>query len=205
MNNSQILADKNLYEKKYAAGRSNLLVMIAFTLINVVMCLFKSTSYFLFSAQFPYYLVYASMWWGGKMPDEAYIESFGETKEEFAFLPHSVYVAFVVLAFAVILFYVCCWIFSKYRSGWLTTALVLFILDTLMMALLILSSFEVSALVDLAFHIWMIVYLVNGVSAARKLAKLPDIPDDPEVEVAVEEPAPVSSLNGEATTTDTQE
>ena len=124
MNNTEILAERAKYLKKYASGRSNLLVMILFTVINVILCLCQSTSYLLFSAQFPYFLAYEGMWWSGKMPDESYIEMFGAPKEEVAFLSSEAFYVMIAIAAVSILLYVLCWLFSKKKPGWLAVALV---------------------------------------------------------------------------------
>ena len=62
----------------------------------------------------------------------------------------------------------------SYSMGWLIAALVLFSIDTLiyiiMMAVLI--GFQMSMLIDLAIHIYVIVTLVMGVISAYKLKKL---------------------------------
>ena len=62
----------------------------------------------------------------------------------------------------------------SYSMGWLIAALALFTIDTLiyiiMMAVLI--GFQMSMLIDLAIHIYVIVTLVMGVIAAYKLKKL---------------------------------
>lgn len=45
------------YETTYMRSRSNLLLVVAFTLINVVFALLGQDSYFLFSATVPYFAV----------------------------------------------------------------------------------------------------------------------------------------------------
>lgn len=196
MNSQNALSKRDLYLKKYNSGRSNLLTMILFTIVNVALCLFKSTSYFLFSAQVPYFLVYEGMWWAGRMPDESYIEAFGATKEEVAFLPTTAFYVMVAFAVSIILLYVLCWVFSKKSPGWLTAALVLFVLDTVVLVLVSLFYyiFDASMIIDFAFHALVIGYLISGINAARKLKKLPEAePTDEQTPAPVE----VSKLNGE--------
>ena len=45
-----------LLENKYLSSRNNLLLVIIFTLINIVMAALGNDSYFLFSASIPYYI-----------------------------------------------------------------------------------------------------------------------------------------------------
>jgi len=71
---------------------------------------------------------------------------------------------------------------GKYRSGWFTVALVLFIIDTVL--LLVLNGIS-GSIVDILFHAWVIYYLIVGISAVKKLKALP--PDEPAEPVAQSE------------------
>ena len=92
-------------EQTFAVARSNLLVVIGFTLINVVLQLIGSDTYFLFSATTPMLLAME----GGAVG--------------------------AVLALLCIGLYVLCWAMSKKRPGWIVAALVFFILDSLLLLL----------------------------------------------------------------------
>lgn len=176
-NQQQTLTKRQQYERKFATGRSNLLLVIFFTLINTVLCLTKSATYFLFSAYVPYTLTYEAMWWGGKMSAEDYYNMFGVTKDEMQllFYPQSVFNIMVALAAIIIIAYLLCWIFSKKRPGWLIFALALFAIDTIVMVLMSLFYyvFDTGMILDWVFHVWVLVYLFSGIIAARKLRKLP--------------------------------
>ena len=56
--------------------------------------------------------------------------------------------------------------------GWLIFALVIFVIDTL--GMLAFLGFDLSNIVDMIFHAWVIVSLVMGIIAAAKLKKLPE-------------------------------
>lgn len=198
-NPAHLLTERQKYEKQFASGRSYLLIMIIFTIINTVMCLFKSASYFLFSAQVPYELVYDAMWWGGKMSPEDYETYVGVPMDELEFYPDSVFKSMIAIAAAIIIVYLLCWIFSKRDYGWLTGALVLFLIDTVILVLIDLFYyvFNVRFIIDWLFHALVVLSLFKGVIAARKLKKLPADPGPEEFAEESAEPASVSMLNGE--------
>ena len=117
------------------------------------------------------------------MPAEAY----GSEWDGFQFLPDGFFWSAVVVSAVVLAMYAVCFFASQskkknedgsvtvsYSMGWLIAALVLFSIDTLiyiiMMVLLI--EFQMSMLIDLAIHIYIIVTLVMGVISAYKLKKL---------------------------------
>ena len=61
-------------EAKYHASRGNLLLVVVFTLINLVLLLTNSYTYFLFSASLPYVIVDFGMFYCGKYPAELYAD-----------------------------------------------------------------------------------------------------------------------------------
>ena len=149
-------ADKNspeYLERKRMTGRSTLMLIMAFTLVNLVFLMTDLNTYFLFSAAAPYYGTLFCLEWSGWNP--------GDTLVMGALLFDAVVLAVYFL----------CWILSKNGAGWLIAATVLFLLDTL--ALLTVPVFFYitygDILVDLLFHIWAIVELIQAVVSARKL------------------------------------
>jgi len=93
-------------------------------------------------------------------------------------------VVFIVISIALTLFYLLAWYMSgKNRVGWLIFALVFFGLDTL--AMLLINGIDITSIVDILFHIWVIYYLILGISAHYKLKELP-----PEEEVSPYENPP---------------
>ena len=79
-----------------------------------------------------------------------------------------------------------CWLFSKKRRGWLIVALVLFSLDTAFLLL----NFDISVIVDILFHGYIIYSLVTGVIAAGKLRTLEEYGvEEPIAEFADQLPA----------------
>lgn len=170
----QNLSERQVLETKFRNSRANLLLVVLFTAINIILLITNSDVYFLFSACIPYILVGAGMYAGGKYPPE-YYEGDLETLQ--AAVP-AAFTVMLVIAVMIVLLYLLSWIFSKKnRTGWLIFALIIFALDTV--GMLFLVGIELENIVDIAFHIWVIISLVMGVIACRKLKKLP--PEEPMV------------------------
>lgn len=150
---------------RYNSARHNILLVIAFTVINCVLYAVGSSSYFLFSAAIPYYLVMEGLYFTGKMPDEWYDADFQPDPDSFLY---------ICLAIAVvsIAFYALCWFLSKKHGyGWLVAALLLFVADTFV--LFYYTGFTADMIMDFVFHAWVLVSLVSGIVAAINLKKLP--------------------------------
>lgn len=150
-------------ESKYSAGRSNLLGVVIFTVINMILVLVKSSSYFLFSASIPYYITLLAMITCGKYPADYYDEEF----LEIGFLGNTFFAVVVAFAFILVALYLLCWLMSKKRVGWLIFALVMFSLDTVVMVFIGGISFE--GILDIVFHIWVLYYLIAAIRANSKL------------------------------------
>lgn len=157
--------DKNspaYLEAKAKNGRHSLLLIIVFTIINLVMLLLDQDTYFLFSASVPYYttlLVKA-------------IEN-GFVNGPWTNGPGTMVA--LLFSFVILTVFFLCWLLSDKRRGWLVAALVLFIVDTLAMILFTYALYDspVANIVDLFFHIWAIVELFQAVRAKKKLQALP--------------------------------
>lgn len=145
------LSERELVLEKYKSARTNLLIMIAFTLINIILLFTNAGSMLLFSATVPYLAV-----------------GVGLVSE---FTP--VLVVCTIFAAITLLIYLLCWIFSKKHYGWMIAALVLFILDTLVMALTYLGIGDTSGILDVLVHIWVLYYLIIGVKYGARMKSLP--------------------------------
>ena len=165
MANATKKPDKNSPEAlmaKARSGRHALLLIILFTIINLVMVLLDSGTYFLFSASVPYYVTLMFKAWENGFSVGAWVN--GPTT--FAALAFS---------FVVLTLYFLCWLLSGKRRGWLIAALVLFVIDTIAMLCLNWLLYEslLPNVVDLVFHIWAIAELFQAIRAQKKLRKLP--------------------------------
>lgn len=144
--------------QEYAGARSNLLLMLILTLVNVVLYFAGTGTMMLFSASVPYFSV-------------IFGHAFTMETGSDIFLYAGIAVAAVVL-----IAYLFCWIFSKSNYGWMVFALVLFIVDTLVMGAMYLFVLEdVSGVLDVIVHLWVLAYLILG---ARRGAQLKTLPED---------------------------
>ena len=168
MNNTTgLMTRRNILEHRYKSARISLLTAIIFTAVNLILLILQSNMYFLFSATIPYLIVDMGMYMTGMYPPEYYAE-FGVIE----FYDQSVFWFMLSVAVMIILLYVLCWLLSKkYRKGWLITALVFFVLDTVV--LVGIYGITSDLIFDLMFHTWLIVDLSRGVHACAKLKKLP--------------------------------
>ena len=189
-NNGQ-MTEREMLESRYNSARMNLLLVVAFSAINLITLATNSGMYFLFSASIPYLLTDLGMFFCGMYPDEIYT---GELAG-MVFAPKSLFVVLLIVSFLILGVYLLCWFCSKdHKANWLIAALVLFSFDTVILFL----NYGFSALVDLGFHIWVIVILAMGISAHFKLMKAPadlkpiesdftELPTEEQNEPAIEE------------------
>ncbi len=163
-------------ETKYNSASYNLYLLVAFTVINLILVLTNSNTYFLFSAMIPYYITSLAMFMCGKLPEEAY-----DSMYEYEFLDNSVLTVAIIAAIAITAVYLLCAIFSrKHRVGWIIAATVLFTIDTVSMFLI--YGFSADMIIDILFHAWMLYYLIAGIVAHNKLKKLPEEIETPVTE-----------------------
>ena len=175
MTNALIKQERVRLAYRYNRARYNLLIAIIFTVINIVLLVTKSDSYFLFSATVPYFIADLGMLYAGMYPEEVYFELGFEP-----FLDSTGFAFVISIAVVVLLVYLLCFIFSKNnKSGWLIAALVFFALDTL--ALILLYGFD---LFDVLFHAWVIYDIACGIKAHGDLKKLPELAPEEETDTA---------------------
>lgn len=173
----------------YNNGVGNLLLVIIFSLINIVLLVANSSTYFLFSAFIPYFITDCGMFFSGSYPAEYYYDV-----EGFAFLNKSFLTVTLIIAAVILVIYLLCWIFAKKKKvGWLIAATVLFGIDTL--AMFLINGFSIDAILDVVFHIWVIYSLINGIRTYYKLKKLPEEEFTPIEETAQ---APTEESKGNA-------
>lgn len=170
---------KNTLETRYQNARGNLLWIVAFTVINIVLLVADGNSYFLFSAYIPYMMASLGMFLCGMFPQEFYGEEFAGVE----FFEPTVFWIFMGIAAVMVALYLISWICSKRnRVGWLVFALTIFAVDTL--GMLVLGGFSTDSIVDIVFHVWVIISLSLGVYSGYKLKKLPPEEPAPELEAA---------------------
>ena len=142
-------------QRKFNSARSNLLLMIILTLVNVILYFVGTDSMLLFSATIPYLAALFGHW----------------------LAPSDIAVMCYMLAGFLIALYLLCWLLSKKRYVWLIIALVLFAVDTVVMVYFNIRFGDYSEILDVLIHTWVLYYLVIGVISGVKLKKLP--PEEP--------------------------
>ena len=161
-------------QNKLKSARYTLLIAVLFTVLNVVLLLIGTNRYFLYSATIPYYLTFF-----GYMFDHFTLGTYALTGLVLAAVP--------VAALAL------CWFMSKKDSRWLKGALAIFVLDTAAMVGLMLWTRQLSSsLLDIVFHVWMLISLTQGIKAAGRLkileAEAANVPQQTEEVICEETP-----------------
>ncbi len=133
----------------YNSARINLLVMLALTAVNIIMLVTDSSYSFPFSATAP--IISASV---------------GYTYALMTGLNTALYIGIAIAAVIVIL-YLLCFILSKKSRAWMLVALVFFSIDTAIVILWAMLDFVSSDIIDIAFHAWVMYYLIIGVKYGK--------------------------------------
>lgn len=174
---NQQLSEREALTSKYQNARHNILLVVVFTLINIILLVTNSNTYFLFSAAIPYYIADLGMFLCGKYPAEYYVGELAGME----FLNDTFLVVTLVIAAVILVLYLLSWILAKKpRVGWMIFALVFFVTDTA--GMLLLTGISSDMIVDILFHGWVIVSLISGISAYFKLKKLPEEEELPQAE-----------------------
>ncbi len=187
-----VITERQKLERRYKGALSSLLLIAAFSGVNLLLLLINSDTYFLFSAYIPYLLGDYAMFFCGRYPAEVYADV-----PDIEFFGTEIFAVFVAAAVVFVLFYLLCFLFArKKKAVWLIFALTLFVIDTLVMFIVV--GFYIDMIMDIIFHVWAIVSLALGISAYLKLKKLPEeeeipgIPEDvPVTDVMYPEDSPV--------------
>ena len=159
MNKRPALPPRAAAKQRYDSARANLLIMAVFTIVNVVLLLVGSDTFFLFSATIPYFAVAEGMLFQAFDAD-----------------PMSSFLFFGIAALCV-LAYLLFWFFSGKRPGFLIAATVLFALDTVyMLGLYLWADLLADSIIDVVFHALVLGYLILGIVNGFKLKKLPPDP-----------------------------
>lgn len=164
-----VSGQRQVLENTVKSARNNLLLILVFTLINIYLLVTSRNTYFLFSAYVPYILVDYMMFFGGLYPEEYY----GEYINSIELWDKRALVLVAALAAVSVLLYVLCWFFSKKNpKGWLMFAMVLFAVDTVLMVWI--AGISAPLIMDYVFHAWVMISLLTGLSAVKKLKELPE-------------------------------
>ena len=172
----QNMTPRQLLEQKFKSARSNLLIVIILTVVNIALLIGGSETFMLFSASIPYYAVGLPAIWG----------------------EYELFLVGCVLAAIILALYLVCWLLSKKRPGWLVVALVMFIVDTLALIGLYVLIGEMSGIMDLLIHAYVVYSICVGISSAKKLKTMPEDVVEEVSESVGENTAPLYRADDEA-------
>ena len=158
------------YAYQYNAARVNILLFGLLTVVNIINLLFTGgDTYFLFSLTIPYFMAYFGGFYCGKLPPEFYEGNM----TDYEFFPEGLYIFMLVLSLVILAAYVTTYFLSsKMRVGFLIAALVFSALDTLFMLYIYLGMYG-QAIIEIIFHIYIIVYLSYGIYSYYKIKGMP--------------------------------
>ena len=152
----------------FARSRGNLLLLVAFTTINLLVAASGFGFALMFSAALPRLIFQFGSEWTAYYGHQ-FANNIG-----------------IVLAFIVAFLYCLCWLLSKKHGTFMLVALIFFSVDTALfllqlLAIFLTAGFNTFILIHLAFHAWMMYYLIVGTGAWVKLRRMtPGRPDKPE-------------------------
>jgi hypothetical protein len=162
-----------LVTRQYNSYRNNLLIMVGFTVLNILLLVANADFYMLFSASVPFYSVFLAMFFGDKLPVDYYTDF--ETGEVYYFnLPGANVFLGIAIAVAVISLaaYLLLWFLSKKSFVPLIIAEVLFVFDTLGLLLVALPFGASSFILDFVFHVAVLAFLGAAIYMGIKKKKL---------------------------------
>jgi len=144
--NKAVLAFRN--------GRSNLLLMIIFTAVNLVLAT-TGGLYLLFSAPVP----------------QIAFEVGAEFSEEYNNITYLI--VGLIVSLTVLGTYFACWHFSLRKRSLIKVAYIIFLIEVILFSILVglvsLSEFDFTVFIQLAFLLWILYYLRNGAKAYKEL------------------------------------
>lgn len=149
---------QTIKRNQYASARANLLLVVIFSLVNVMLCLLGTDTYFLFSAIVPYFIADVGAEWCGMYPEEYYTEM-GITEADL--WPTGFIAVFAAIAVFIIAVYFVLWLLSKKHVAFMIAALVLFVIDSIAMFILFVPGLDM--ILDYVFHVWVLVSLTLGI------------------------------------------
>ena len=132
-------------DMRYTRARGSLMLVVILSIVNLFALTFADT-YFLFSSYITLIIsaVGAALW----------ADMEGAT---------IILVATVVVGIISVLPYLACWHFSKKHVGWLIAGLVLFAIDTILLVVDSITALDVTSIIDIAIHGYIIYELVSAV------------------------------------------
>ena len=160
--------ERKRYERIYGISRHGILIIVLFTLMNLIIKLRTYGDCFIFSAYIPYVLLEYGMLYSGVYPEG--FDPGGLTR--MAKYDTSFFSIMMVVAVVIVVIYMYCWKYSKKnRSGFMITALLMFSVDTLSYFMSNGVSFD--GITEIIFRTVILIGLIAGVIAYFRIKELP--------------------------------
>ncbi len=167
---------KEMLLRDLKVSKINLLLAAIIAVVNVILIVTSADLFFFFSLSIPVYVMMLFTELCGMYPAEWYLTNYGEDWE--AYVPAvdpSMYAVAIVIAVIFVAAFALLAFFINKKAIWAKVTLGLLIFDTV--ALLFFNvfvyAFSASALLELAFHAWMIYYAVLAIKAWKNLEVAP--------------------------------
>jgi len=158
--NTRELTNEALH-RRVDMGRSFILIYTVMSLANVLAVAFLGMQTKLISSiSAPYYLVLM-----GKGMDNNFVEGPWT-------VTGSLTTGCVMFALLLLLVFYACWSISKKHMGWVVIALAFFVIDIAVLAAAFLFLYRGNVMLDLMdmmFHIWIVILLIRCVKAHKEL------------------------------------
>ena len=138
-----------------ASGKWMILLIVIFTVLNMVLLVCGTERYFLFSAGIPHYLTY----YGMQMDNGG----FG-----------GYFVAMLIVSLSFLAGYVLSWLMVNKNGTWLKVALILWAMDTVVLIIMAITMrmFE-ARIMDLAVHVLLLWEIFQALRANKRLENMP--------------------------------
>lgn len=155
--------------RKYETGRTNLLIAIIITAINIISPILGLNFLVDLSIFTPSFLSYTGALICGMYPDEFYVEM---GLDDTSFYEPTYYYIMLIVSVIITLVFLLTWVLSKNgKVAWLITATVLFLIDGLVMLFIV--GISIDLLAGAIFHVWIIYSLIAAIIAHNKLKNMP--------------------------------
>ena len=105
------MSQRQVLESRLANSRNNILLVVGLTVVNIILLVTNSNTYFLFSAYIPYLLADLGMLFCGLYPSEYYADA------DMQFYSKGFFAAMLVIATVILVLYMLSWLFSKKQKA----------------------------------------------------------------------------------------
>ncbi|MDE6111505.1 MAG: hypothetical protein K2F65_06265 [Eubacterium sp.] len=142
-------------KKRVNTAKHAIILVAVLTIVNTILIAVNADLVFTFSAYVPQFVTFIFADMAAEMQTKSYL-----------------YIG-IAIAILVGLIYLALWFGAKKKDGFIIVALVLFGIDSAVLLYHLVSYFDSSFIIDVAFHAWVIYDLILGISAYSKLKKMP--------------------------------